>query len=1112
MSHIPLSSVYNPIQEVTVVEVSTQTYHPEELDCDDIQRMLQLLEKSSQLSPQLAKLLKDHFSSRKITEENELLKLCSSNPPADTEKDSAASVPKERSTSCVTELLSSTVSPSPLIHDMNSAVGTSPLLLTSGHSYPMDGIEPSFRGSSLLSSKGRKNSAKQAKLAKPDDTSIELNRVHEVGVGSKESEGSDGVSSVNVMDASSPSAAIARSAGIDSGLNGDGMNMRRDVQDTSEGSNIKYVFLKMLEIDKEIQKLMEVKFELYKKLQLSLEIDSSCTNRNTSHSPKSREIQYASPSTAAAATQTQCNRVVLGSNSNTQQMHMGIVTLNNNETTGNSFTSVRPTSTSTPMVMLPIDYVLGPSTELQNTHLSLPRHKINECLKTFDTSVVEAVLNSFNLPDCQSIGEDSPMTHSLEHSNHNKTSGDINGISPFKSKSDQLDGNSANKSRRYLAPRFSASHKESHQPERNSSSPKVTSQKRQVLKPKPDVSKDHHSGDKETQLHVEQHIGVTMRNKSSMPDGNQERSWLESNSDATVKKPIQSDSLNQYAVKELRSRSRSTRQKVGNMKCEEESSHSDSISMVEDGNETQFLVSTEVLTENSKQSGNDSSSSSNRPKRLFQRKSDIGKSNEQVFLQASNSVSRGRRDTRTRSRWDVGPECEEVAETVRSRKGTRSSKGRNSTSFDESEASDDCISRVTQKRKPVVKKIDDQYGSSSQEESTKSATESRVRRSSRIASDSQDMQPAVISENSTEMGRKKMTLKLEQTDTFDEGALPARRLKRTLVSNSGLPQSGNYSKVQSSPEVLKSGLSSEHCPSSRSRRHVDGTQKRKPDEIGGPASKLQHLNPKPDLLQWNIQDCFVMVKQLAVEEIHDSAPSEELAITNSSRSKRIRRSSCSSDELSVTEFVKRSKSMGCGVKCKSNKSDDCYRVNSAESEDEQLHQTVGSSNQQDPPGDIPNAPGCQAQPSEFHIEPYGNITSSPVQLRPDLLMQSNSAGQLQGQCILPEIAVQDENSISTLVSDTMSVMSDGEHAIAKRSRSDERNEADLLTHSAHGKDDCDRDSACSYDTGQEGKEGTNSTASKHKSSKKHKKDRKSDSIERLVFESHEGPILHIKVS
>jgi hypothetical protein len=1090
---------------VTVIEVSTQTQPPEELDFDDVQRMLQLLEKSSQLSPELAKLLKDHFSLRKVTKENESSKLSRS---VNTEKDCAVSAPKGEA-QCLIHPLNSAVSPSPHfpvseIHDMDSTVETTRLPHTSEPSYSMDGMEPSFRGPSLLHSKGKMSSTKQINLTKQDDTSTELHRVQKARVDSKESECSAGVSSFDVTGTSSPCAAIDRCAGSDGGL-----NTRRDVQGTAVDSNSKFVFLKMLEIDKEIQKLMEVKLELYRKLHLSLETDSACTNRNSSHSPKSRGLQYTSPTTASSS-QTLCNRVVLSNNHNTQQMHMGFVTVNNNEPTGNLFTSDRPTSASTPMVMLPIDYVLGSSAELQNTHLSLPRHKLNECLKTFDTSVVEAVLNSFNLPDCQSREDAAVVIRSSDHENQNKTLGDVNEATPLKSKSDQLVGNSANKGRRYLAPHFS-SLKESRQSETNSSPPEAMSLKKQVSKSKLNVSKERRCGKKKKQSRVQRKTGIAVNNKSSQPVGNREKRWIGTSSDATAGKPVQSNSLMQTAGKELQnrrqteigenkdqkenlSRSRSTRQKAENINNEKESSQSDSSAMVEDRKETRSSVKTKVPAQDNKQSETDSSPSSNRSRRYSQR----------MFPEAGNSLCGSRRNTRAGSLSDAEFQLKAAAETVKSRKRrTQSSKGRNSTSFDESESSD-CVSKVTCKRKVTVRT--EVVDTSSQEELTKPATESRSRRScTRIASDFQDMQTTVMDGNATEMGRKVKTVKIEQTDDVDGSTLSARQLKRTRNIN-------NHN-VLSSSEVLNSGLSSEQYPSSRSRPHVGGTQKRKPDELEGPPSKVQHLGPKVDLLQWNLQDCFVMVKPLAIEAVAHSSPFEDIATTNGLGSQRIESFSSSSDELSVAEFVGKNKKETDreeqDVKHKFGKSDDSYRVDLTESAAEKHSQVVGSSSEQDPFGGVTDAPSCQPQPPELHIEPYGNIPSSPLQLPPDLLMQTDLPGQLQGHCILPEIVAQDENSISTLVSDTLSVTSDGEQSIAKRSGNDERSD---LQHIADGKDDCDRDSAYSYDTPQEGREGMSSTASKHKTSKKHKKDRKSDGIERLVFESHEGPILDIKVS
>jgi hypothetical protein len=1131
LSHDRPSSICNPV-ELTAVEVGTQTQPPDELDSDDVQRMLQLLEKSSQLSPQLAKLLKDHFSSRKITEENESFKLSNSVQFSDASKDGTASDPQEKSPSCLIQPLSSAGSLSSLaciseIHNTGSAVEAT-LPHTSGLSYPLEGMEPRLRGPSVHDSKEKKSAAKGSKPAGTDETSTELNTVQKVVGDSKESEDTASVSSLGITDArNSSNAAAARSLGDSTNP----LNTRRDVQEGSLTSNSKYIFLKMLEIDKEIQNLMEVKLGLYRKLQLNVETESTFTSRNNNNSPKSRGLQYSNPTTVATP-HALCNRTALSNSSGTQQMHMGFVTMNNNELTGNSFTSDRPTSTSTPMVMLPIDYVLGSSSELQNTHLSVPRRKLNECLKTFDTSVVEAVLNSFNLPDCQSR-EDSAVIHSSDH-NQNKTSSDVREASPLKSKSDQVDSVNTNKGRRYVSPRYSACHRESHQSERKPLSPKATNLRKSTSKSKHALNMAHHSGITKKHPHVQLKTGISKRNRLL---GNREKSWIESNSDAILRKPVHCDSLNETAIKELRSRrqteifenknqqnegnrSKHTRQNVGNMKCDKEYSQSDS-SVVEFRKERHSSNKTEISTRKNKPSETDSLSSNSRPRRHCP-KTDTTKLSEQFFPQASNSIPRGRRGTKTRSLGDVELLLEDDVETASSRKEIQSSTGGNSTSFDESEASD-CTRRVTRRRKLAIKTeiIDDECVASFREESSKPALEGMSRRScSRVPSALQDMQPFDLEENATEIGRKRRrTVKIEQTEAIDESALPARKLKKTTLSNSGQLQKGNSTKAES-------------CPG------VGGAQKRKQNDTEGPPTKALHHNQKMDLLQWNLQDCFVMVKPLAAGEDDESNKScEKLAATGSLCNQRIRKSSQSSDELSVAQFVKKGKNeiyfAGQGVKPKSDNVDDCYRITFPESADgqvnrrvgcnygldtlgdgiifpesadEQLNEAEGCSDQQDPLGDTSDS-SCQALPPKLHVEPYGNITSSPMQLPPDL-MQANSPGWSQGQCILPEVAAQDENSISTLVSDTLSVTSDGEQPALRRIR----NETHLIMQSADGRDDCDQDSTYSCVMAQEGGEGMNSRPSKHRSSKKHRKDRKSDGIERLMFESHTGPILDIKVS
>ncbi|XP_063232070.1 microtubule-associated protein futsch [Bacillus rossius redtenbacheri] len=88
-----------------------------------------------------------------------------------------------------------------------------------------------------------------------------------------------------------------------------------------------------------------------------------------------------------------------------------------------------------------------------------------------------------------------------------------------------------------------------------------------------------------------------------------------------------------------------------------------------------------------------------------------------------------------------------------------------------------------------------------------------------------------------------------------------------------------------------------------------------------------------------------------------------------------------------------------------------------------------------------------------------------------------------------ESAATDDNSISTLVSDSVSLMSDGEQRRARGENTD-----------------CDRDSTHSTETSVEG----GGQAGKHKLSRKHRREKKSDTPEHLTFETHTGPILHLK--
>ena len=1039
--------ICNPVREVTTVEVGTQAQLSEELDSYDVQKILQLIEKSRHLSPQLAKSLRDYFSSQKVAKEHELSKVSNNIESVSTKKIGTASVSKEKSP------------PYLIIQPFNSedvqrSQGTSELLCS------LDGMGPSFQGPALCVNKEAKKSKNQINLAKPDDISLELDRVQRVGGGSEDSEGSACVSDLAKVDTSNLNAGIVTSTCVDGDQNDNGINPGNDVQESSGSSNNKYMFLKMLEIDREIQKLMEMKLKLYTDLQLCLTTDATCRL-----SPKSTGLQGVSP-TEVVSSHALFNRMKLGSISNTEQTDMDFLTISSNKSTRTSCASDRAASASAPMVMLPVD--------LQNARLSFPKQTLGECKKTGSTSVMKT--------SSQIRGEDSAVIHNSGHSGHSEILGGV-GEAPS-----QVDRDGAGKVRWYMGPCLSDFHKESHQSAKNSSSPKVVSLKKQILKPKRNVGKKGYSGGKMKQSHEQHKTGITMGNDSCRPVGNQEKKITGSKCESTIKKPVCADALIRRTVKELRSRNKHAVQRVGNIKCAQEFSQSGS-DMGEDKKESVSPGRTKSLTKSNKQSETDSLTSCNTSARHSSRNRNVSKSVEQLSSQTGTRVARNRGDAKTRPQKDVEIELEGVADTVCSKEKVQSSKGKSLINSDELEAPD-CVSRVTRKRKLTVK-TDDECVAGSQEE----PTENRNRRSFSRTSDFQEVQSDVVDENVAEMStRGKGRVKVEQTYAVDEIPLHARLLKKTVVSNSGSLLKGNNCEVQLSPEILTSAISS------RTRQHTDVVRKRKSHEVESPPpTKIQHLDPKLNSVQWNLQKCFVMVKPLAVEKIDNTnKPQEELTTTNSLNKQIIRRSSNTSRELYLTDCAG---SVKKGTESKGedliHKLDKPFRVIFPEVEDHSsLH---------DPFEGIPSG---ETQWPEVSIEPNESITSSPFHLPPDFNVQSHSPGRLVGQCTLPQIAIQDENSISTLVSDT----SDGEQYFTRRNKHDEKTEAHLLTHSADGKDDWDRDSACSCDMAQEDGEGTSSKALKHKSSKKRKKDRKSDGVERLVFESHEGPVLDIKVS
>lgn len=1062
LSQTQSSVIHNPIREVTTVEVGTQAELSEDLDSYDVQKILQLIEKSHHLSPQLAKSLKDHFSSSKVTKGHESVSA---------KKFGTASVSKENSPPylIIRPLNSEDVQRShihiPQTHDKDPAIATRPLAHTSKLVCSLDGMRPNFQGPALCVNKEVQKSKNRINLAKPDDTSLELDRVQRVGGCSKDSEVSACLNDLPKVDTSDLNASIVTTTCIDGDQNDGGLNhwnTGKDVQESSGSSDNRYVFLKMLEIDREIQKLMEMKFKLYTKLQLCLTADATCR-----HSPKSTGLQCVSPTEVVSS--HALKRMKLGSTSNTEHIDVDFLTISSNKSTGTTCTSDIAASASIPMVMLPAD--------LQNTRLSFPKQKLKESKKTGNTSVMET--------NSQMRGEDSAVIRYSGHSGQCEIVGGGDEAPCLKVGLDQVDNDGANKVGWYLGPCLSDYHRKTHESEKNSPPPKVMSLKKRILKPKHNVGKEGYSGDKMKQSHEQHKTGNAMGNDSCRPVGKQEKEMTGSKCASTIKKTVRAAALIKSSVKELRGRKKHTMQRVGNIKCEQEFSQSGS-DMGEDRKERVPPGRTRGLTKNNKQSETDSLTSCNTSARHSPRNRSVSKSIEQLSSQTGTRVPRNRGDAKTRSQKGVEIELEGVADTVSSREKVQSSKGKSVINSDELEAPD-CVSRVTRKRKLTVKPdiVGDEYVAGCQEE----PTENRSRRSfSRRTSDFQEIQSDVVDESANEIStRRKGRVKIEQTDAVDDITLGARQLKKMVVSNSGYLLKGNNCQVQLSPEIPTSAISS------RTRQHIDVVRKRKSHGAESPPSKVQHLDPKLNSEQWNLQKCFVMVKPLAVEKIDNSSkPQEEPTTTNSLNKQIIRRSSNTSRELSMTDCAetmkKDTESKGQDL---IHKLDKPTIVIFPEAED---HSSL-----QDPFEGIPCA---ETQWPEASIEPNESITSSPFHSPPDFIVQSHSPGRLVGQCI------QDENSISTLVSDT----SDGEQYFARRSKHDEKTEAHMLTHSADDKDDCDRDSACSCDMAEEGGEGTNSKASKHKSSKKHKKDRKSDFVERLVFESHEGPVLDIKVS
>ncbi|PSN32875.1 hypothetical protein C0J52_24120 [Blattella germanica] len=1214
------SSSSGTVLDSQQIETATQTEPPEELDTNDIQRMLQLLEKSSQLSPQLAKLLKDHFSSSRGTEEIDSSKL----PSSSVDKNLTATMLREKSPSFL-----STMPPRALVHVPDSH----DMDLTSGpmSSFAVDNSDSSFRTPQLLTNRGKRNFPRRTKiLNRLDEQETNLDS----GMSQKDDSSHKGTD-ITGLESGNLNAEVNNSC-----INEESpLNMRRDVR-APAGMSTRYVFMKMLEIDKEIQRLMEVKLELYRKLQFSLEGDSFYSNRSGSHTSKSRILQYTNPAAkevtdSSVSSQNLNGRSELQNNSSTPQMHIGFQSMTNSEMIGSSFPNDKTASSSTPMVILPMDFVLGPSGQHNiHTHPSLPSPKLNERLKTFDTSVVEAVLNSFNIPDNNTKGDEALPMSPTDQSLQNKSAADDDDA--------RSEPEDSNRSRRSVSSRFATPTKE---PEKTSSSRNVT--------PKKQSQRQKHESSKEQGAVYKKPSGIATRNKTT-PTSTPQKNQSNITSDSPLRRSSRSETIR--PTKDLRnskqvdgidkepptekntrslrqkqtpikadgeilqtniytsmsedkstrnrrqnqakaeeeipetdinnsvSEDKSTRNKRQNQaKAEEETPETDinnsvsedkntrnkrqnqakveeetpetdinnsvsedksarskrqktahvkgidedclqpeNINLIEEKNTRHSRQKQSIMKPEEELSQADNSSvveEKKEKRQLTKSKSKIGKQVDDIVISGSRSrrtaqnhklegsetvttLTRNKKETRTKTTKE--PDISEELLDMQ-KKETRSSKKQNLATTEELEISDENKNKGKRKRKTSAKadlSDNEQTEENPLEESDKTMSHTRIRRRTRVSSEQQDSQVIPTNESPADGNKKKKKTRdvapqtLVQKEIEEPSSVP-KKATRTISSSS-------HGQIQNN-DSQNEGPFLEHTPPdavvaespSKNKKHLNGAQKRKLEEDEGPASKIPRLNPKPDLLQWKLQKCFVMVKPLSLDSVGDSKQPENTSELPDV-STRVRRSSASSDDISVAASCSRTKKKG-----RSKDTDSCVRVDIPESSDELLGQLESNDNQQDPLGGIPDD---TPQPPELQAEPYITINSSPMQLPPDLLMQSNSPSRMQ--CLLPEIAIQDENSISTLVSDTISVMSDGEQFLTAKKRSDDRNEIDPLEQCADGKDDYDRDSTYSCDTPQEGSSSASSRASKHKSSRKHKRDRKSDGIERrhVLAASEDGNV------
>nr|CAD7397599.1 unnamed protein product [Timema poppensis] len=339
-------------QSQSANEVGTQTHSRDELHPHDVQRMLQLLEKSSQLSPQLAKLLKDHFSSSESTtlvreESMEEAQACADIWPDvcyDNQKEPHLSNRREQNN--LTSHRKSSRSA--------SALKRRPRLAPLRSVTPQVGSEPSFVVAAGTS--GFRSADRSGRNVVSEDTNP-----------------------------------------ISQGL-------------YSELSPHYYtsVIAEMLDIDKEFERLSKRKLELYKKFNFIPGL-AERLNNNSSPSPR-------------ATSPMESERLLANNNAGLNQEALDVVANIGGSNNIMPLLSTRLMSkldvVSPSMVILPNIYGKNrPLSDSEKQNLSgaiqecmletaLPRsNELNKRLRTIDTSLVEAVLNSFGVPDIQNKSE-----------------------------------------------------------------------------------------------------------------------------------------------------------------------------------------------------------------------------------------------------------------------------------------------------------------------------------------------------------------------------------------------------------------------------------------------------------------------------------------------------------------------------------------------------------------------------------------------------------------------------------------------------------------------------------------------------------------------------------